>query len=164
MTSARRPIVRLGAYVALAALALSMASGAPGRAADNGNARFSLFANCAPMNLVVDVSLKGAEVDLSESSVQAAAESRLRSARLYDADALFHLFVGVVTAGHAYGISLEYYKYVNDISSDSYGYATTWASTSVGTHGGNPGYILGNISKYMDEFLVEFLRVNEEAC
>ena len=42
--------------------------------------------------------------------------------------------------------------------------ASTWHSGAVGTHGDDASYILSAVSRYMDRFLVEYLRVNEEAC
>lgn len=49
----------------------------------------------------------------------------------------------------------------------SYGLAITWKRTAaamIGAHDKNPGFVLSHISKIMDEFLVEYLRVNDEAC
>ena len=49
--------------------------------------RFSLFDNCSPMDLVVEGLHPAAlEIGLTDASIQAALESRLRSARLYDSD------------------------------------------------------------------------------
>ena len=42
--------------------------------------------------------------------------------------------------------------------------AETWSSGSTGTHGRNSSFILGAVSKHLDKFLVEFLRVNESDC
>ena len=61
-------------------------------------------------------------------------------------------------------MGLEYKKWVSDPLSGEEAYATTWNTGSTGTHGGDPGFILSTASGLLDLFLVEFLRVNEEAC
>ena len=53
---------------------------------------------------------------------------------------------------------------VEGLGSDLCGVATTWVRGSAGTHGGDAGYIRSGVSEYMDTFLLEYLRVNEEAC
>ena len=130
-------------------------------------AHFKLFADCQPMQLIVeDLRSDASDIGLTKASIQAAAESRLRSARLYDSDPLTYpyLYINVNVVGRAFNIGLEYSKPVYDPLSDSHGVATTWNKGMVGTHGGDAGYILSSISELMDTFLVEFLRVNEEAC
>ena len=36
--------------------------------------------------------------------------------------------------------------------------------SSTGTHGGDDGFIVQSVSELLDTFLVEYLRVNDEAC
>ena len=63
-------------------------------------ARFMLFAECKPMQLVVaDISKDAAKIDLTKESIQAAAESRLRSARLYSTEADQYLFINTNVYG-----------------------------------------------------------------
>ena len=105
-----------------------------------------------------------AEIGLTEASIQAAVESRLRSARLYESDGEPILSVRVTVSGRAFRADLHYNKLLMDPAS-ALGYpATTWEKGGIGTHGGDAAYILSGISGYMDEFLVEYLRVNEAAC
>ncbi len=128
--------------------------------------RFQLFADCQLMWLVVeDLDSDASDIGLTKASIQAAAESRLRSARLY-ASSLTHpyLYINVNVVGGGYNIGLEYNKLVYDPLSDSNGMATTWRIGSTGTHGGTASYILSNVSQHMDKFLAEFLRVNEGSC
>ena len=40
----------------------------------------------------------------------------------------------------------------------------TWQSGSTGTHGTDSSFILSNVSRHLDKFLAEYLRVNEEDC
>ena len=157
------------AALLLSALALSLpASGARGATVEeskNRIARFELFADCRPMRLLVEELPAGAsKIGLTEEAIRAAAESRLRAARLYDSRAVYYLYVNVNVFRMAFSINLEFKKYVHDPLSGNTGPATTWNTGGAGTHGGNANYIVSLVSQYMDEFLVEFLRVNEKAC
>ena len=128
--------------------------------------RFRLFTNCEPVYLVVEgLGQSAAGIGLTESDIIAAAESRLRSARIYTAEAGdSYLYVNVNVTKRAYSISIKFKKMVLDLFSGHNSFATTWDVGEVGTHGGSSGYILFGIARYMDEFLVQFLRVNEKAC
>ena len=149
-----------------AALALSfLATGAAAQDFKEKYDRFGLFAGCEPMWLVVEyLDDNAARVGLTEEALRAAAESRLRAARLYSAEADQYLYIAVTVARRAFYASVEYRKQLPDPLSGERMPATTWKTAGVGTHGDDSGYILSNISQYLDQFLVEFLRVNEEAC
>ena len=128
-------------------------------------ARFKLFADCGPMLLVVEELTEPAKkIGLTEEAIQAAAESRLRSARLYSAGADPYLYIQVNVVGGGFSVILKYKKLVSDPLSGEEMYAATWDTGSTGTHSGNPGFILSIASGLLDKFLVEYLRVNEEAC
>ncbi len=126
--------------------------------------RFRLFNECRPMRLIVEgLPAAAAEIDLTEAAIQAAVESRLRSARLYDADARPYLYVNVNVVGRAFSIGLEYLKFLYDQVTDETNFATTWDSGAAGTSG-SATFILSSLARHMDRFLVEYLRVNESAC
>lgn len=91
-------------------------------------------------------------------------ESRLRSARLYDPDANTILYANITVLGQAFSISLNYYRPVRVLGSDLLGMAITWDKSGIGTHGRDADYILSGMRRYMDQFLTEYLRANEEAC
>ena len=128
-------------------------------------ARFQLFADCGPMRLVVEeLGEDAANIGLTEGPIRAAAESRLRSARLYSTEADQYLYIIVTAVGFAYSVDLQYNKNVFDRLS-GFSYLTpTWNTASTGMHFGDSGYILSSVSQHIDFFLVEFLRVNEAAC
>ena len=151
-------------WLVLLAIFASPAGGAAAQDVSSFD-RFEHFNECGPMELVVE-KLPGsaAEIDLTEAAIQAAVESRLRSARLYGADARPYLYVNVNIFGRAFAIALKYKKVVYDQTAAVSGIATTWEIGSVGTHGGDAAYILSALAGYMDRFLVEYLRVNESAC
>lgn len=161
------------AALLLSALALLLpASGARGATVENlvenRIARFELFADCRPMYLVVEsLSPHASKIGLTKEAIRAAAESRLRSARLYHStpSAPYHyLYINVNVSRRGLNISLDFKKDVYDPLSGNTGRATTWNTGGAGTHGGDANYIVSLVSQYMDKFLVEFLRVNEKAC
>ena len=144
------------------------ASPAGGAAAQDVSAddRFELFNQCRPMRFIVkDLHADAAEIDLTEAAIQAAVESRLRSARLYDADAGPVLYLNVeLVVGLLLSLRLEYMKALYDPVSEDSRLVPTWQSTSIGTQGGDAAYLLSILAGQMDGFLVEYLRVNESAC
>lgn len=130
--------------------------------------RFQLFNNCEPVDLLVeDLSFHATGIGLTERTIQNAVESRLRSARLYNSLPRFddaYLYVNVHVLSRSFSIRLSYHKTVIDEASGLRNSASTWGRGITGAHGGNASFILSGVSELMDEFLVEYLRVNEEAC
>ena len=161
---------KMGMSISLTSVALALfffVSDAAGQGmSSEGVARFQLFADCQPMYLLVeDLPSDASDIGLTQESIQAAAESRLRSARLYDSDPFPYLYINVNVVGKAFAIILEYNKIVYDPLSGLNFSAPTWDSSITGTHGGSrANFILSSVSELMDKFLVEFLRVNEESC
>ena len=149
---------------------LFLAGGALAQETDSRSSkyeRFQLYSGCSPMFLSAVVEEKDAAattIGLTQQAIEAAVESRLRSARLYDAKASQMLSVNVIVVGSAFSVSMDYYKVLLDPLSQEKGPAPTWSSNWVGTHGQRGGYILSWVSQNMDQFLVEYLRVNEAAC
>ena len=133
----------------------------------DGYEMFQLFLNCEPMYLLVEgLSPHALEIGLSKKSIRNAVESRLRSAHLYSNKMLnSYLYVNVNVLETAFSMSVTLYKKVVDsYFTGFFGTAATWDRGSTGTHGGNFGFILSAVSQKIDEFLVDFLRVNGEAC
>ena len=113
---------------------------------------------------------EAADIDLTEAAIQATVELRLRSARLYDADAYSHIYVyvNVVNVNLHGGIferALQYRRFVYDAVAAESSLATTrYLGSEAGPHAGSAAYILVGIADSMDSFLVAYLRVNESAC
>ena len=128
--------------------------------------RFELFNTCSPMGLfVVDLESSAKKIGLTKEAVQATVESRLRSARLYASEEFkSHLFVEVLVIRNAFSITLRYNKVVYEPVSGESLAAITWIKGGTGVHGDDAGYILSHLSQYMDRFILEYLRVNEDAC
>ena len=119
------------------------------------------------MNLVVEDyndDADWADMGLTVDRLQTIAESRLRAARLYDATALAYLYVNVNVNGRSFSARVQYYKVLYDGVSGETNYAMTWNVSSTGTHGGDAGFILQGLSEHLDSFILEYLRVNEDAC
>ena len=126
---------------------------------------FELFNGCEPIDLLVEnLSESAAEIGLTEERIQTLAESRLRAARLYDADGGTHLYINVTVGGRAFSYGLDYKKRLHDPATGFSLRATTWNVGGVGTHGGDAGYITQIVSEDLDRFVLEYLRVNEAAC
>ena len=161
-----RRLAGLGALATLSFAALAfLATGTAGETPHGPFDRFRLFSDCQPMKLVVEeLPPDASEIGLTEESIRAAVESRLRAARLYDARATHYPYVNVHVVEWAFSHSLEYRKLFYDPLSGTLGLATTWDIGVTGTHGGDAGYILSSVSQNMDRFLVEFLRVSEAGC
>ena len=127
-------------------------------------AKFQLYTACQPMTLVVEELNDDAEdIELTEQAVVNAVESRLRAARLYNPSGIEYLYVNINVVSPAYSIILEFKKPVLDRYSRRFLLASTWRAGSTGTSR-NASYIIGSLSRHLDRFLVEFLRVNESAC
>ena len=130
--------------------------------------RFELFNACRPMELLIEgLSRDATEIELTKEQLQAAAESRLRASRLYTEDPeradYAYLYVNVNVSERVFYVSLEYIKTVTDAFDITSG-AVTWDTGTVGSHGGDAGYIVSVISQSLDRFLAAYLRVNEPAC
>ena len=127
---------------------------------------FNLWTGCKPVGLVASLEKHETEIDLTEDEIEIATRSRLRSARLYAEELTFpFLLVSVHVVGNAFSVDVALLKPLVDrvFSGREWG-GITWATGSTGTHGTNSNYILSSVSKYIDEFLDDYLRVNADSC
>ena len=164
---------RITWLVLLAIVAPSPAGGAAAQELSPRERFELLFNECRPMKIVVEefpYPAEAADIDLTEAAIQATVELRLRSARLYDADAYSHIYVyvNVVNVNLHGGIferALQYRRFVYDAVAAESSLATTrYLGSEAGPHAGSAAYILVGIADSMDSFLVAYLRVNESAC
>ena len=130
--------------------------------------RFRLYDACRPMALWAPLAADGREAEeigLGGEDLRLAAESRLRAARLYaDPDAAKSLLqVSVSLFGSAFHVKVEYYKKTTDASGQP-GPSITWQAGSLGVHGKNADYVVSSLSRLLDRFIAEYLRVNAEDC
>ena len=154
-----RPAVQL-----LAALSLLLAAPA-GAQKISAEARFELWNDCRPIDLVVESTIGGtAGVGPTEPAIVTSVRDRLSAAGIYDAEGLAYLDVHAGVVGRAFHVSIEFRKWLKDPASGAEGWAATWISGSTGTHGGRSGYILASIAEHVATFVDRYLRVNAGAC
>lgn len=150
------------------ALVLLLAGSVYAATPEDQLAQFQLFNQCAAMRLVVeDLPDEASDIGLTEETLQAALESRLRAARLYAnrsdlVSAPSYLYLRINQAGRAFSISLEYNKSVCE-TNGLCGFAATWHTGSVGM-ASDSAYIRSIVTEFTDEFLAEYLKANEAAC
>ena len=118
--------------------------------------RFQLWNKCRPVNLVVEHSL-------SEERITIAVRSKLRAARLYDADAQTWLHIREYGASLTTGVTAQYTKELTDTISGESAWMITWSRIREGVLVG-VGFALESASQLTDEFIDEYLRVNADAC
>ena len=127
--------------------------------------RFRLFNECRRISAIVGVNDDAVELGLTEEAVQNAVELKLRSARLYDeSDLGDYLAVRVDVYSQAFTVSSNFRRWVSESISGESGYATTFTKYYIGTSGSNIDYILQSAVQSVDDFILEYLRLNEEAC
>ena len=135
--------------------------------------RFGLWNACKPIHLVVEHTGDDAvRMGLTQRAIATTVRSRLRATRLYGSSggggsgSNPSLYVNVSTVGNrgaGFNVNLGFLKYVSDPISGEEGHATTWHRGVVG-QSRDVGYILSGVSQLADEFIDEYLRVNEPAC
>ena len=129
--------------------------------------RFELWNMCRPIYLVVEgLHNDAAEIGISEDQIGTTVRSRLRAARIYNADRISpYLYVRVTVVGQAFSVQLSLWKFLTEVLAPGIqGMAQTWVTGSIGTHGQDAGYILQSVSNHTDKFIDEYLRVNVEDC
>ncbi len=134
---------------------------------ENSRDIFSLENNCEPVNLVVEgLDNDAKEIGLTTKRIRVTVESRLRGARIYRENTYPYVYVNVIVVGAAFSIDVDFERMLVRDGAGHLGkwYATTWARSRTGTHGGNAGYILQSVAELIDEFINEYLRVNSFAC
>lgn len=157
------------AFILLPSYLDAKASAKESKKKENLTENFRFFNNCSPMNLIINgIDRGGRKIGLTEQAIQYAIESRLRLARLYSPKTKKRdsfLGVQVDVFKKSFSVNVIFWKLLHDpYVTKIYGMARTWVGSTIGTHGGNPTYIVATITEIFEEFLTKFLRVNEKAC
>ena len=139
-----------------------------GEAAAQEGDRFGLFTDCGAVRFLVEgLPAEANGIGLTERRLQTAVEAALLSARIPTTDSYrpYYLYLNVNVMGRSFSGSLRFYKMVSDslLSSES-GFASTWSTGSLGTHGSNSEYIVSIARGYLDEFVAAYLRTNLDEC
>ena len=119
------------------------------------------------------------EIGLTNDRVRTMAASRLAAAGVYQdfsgeyptprtadifAPRLGRLGVFVETSGPAFSARVAHEKDLLDPITELENPSTTWERNTFGTHGNDVGFILQWVSETLDEFVLEYLRVNDASC
>ena len=75
-----------------------------------------------------------------------------------------YLYVQATVVGRAFNVDVNFMKVLYDPVTDRRSLAATWNRGGTGTHGGDAGYVLQALAEFLDTFVLDFLRVNEDAC
>lgn len=127
---------------------------------------FELGNACEPIAVLVELLPTGAvEMGLTRETIITMVRARLRAARLYTRESEPYLYVHVNAGSQqaAFSVRLQFMKVLSDPISGAESFAPTWEKDFVG-QAWEADYILSTVSLLMDQFLDEYLRVNEEAC
>ena len=133
--------------------------------------RFQLFTECQPMAVGATVYVSDEDTGTmirqqeQEGPIYAALESRLRAARLYQAQDQTrmqnHINVSVIVPTPEIFIMLATYsKILRDPITQQLSISGTWELLAHGS----PSAMHSLIAQAIDSFLVDYLRVNEAAC
>ena len=138
---------------------------AEARIAPTNFERFELWNDCSPVQLLVEsLSDNATTIGLARDRIETVTRSRLRAARIYTDETGAYLYVNINVTNSSYNISVQFNKLVTDRTSRESNFAPTWELSGVGTHGQDAGFIVQWLSEYVDRFIDEYLRVNEDAC
>ena len=154
----------------LSACAMLMLTSAAVFAAPDTGDLFDLCPEDEGMRLVVESLEEDAKQgELTEEQIRNAAESRLRAAGIYDPEADPYLYINVNAGspqiGHFpfFAVGVTYHRVLLDPRLHRFGIAATWNTGFAGQ--GGSSYILSNLSRLLDKFLVDYLRVRDsKAC
>ena len=131
---------------------------------------FGLFNTCKPVSIwVSELSSDAKEISLRKADIENIVESRLRSARIFlELDKSWFLsstlFINVAVVGAAFMVDIDFSKPMRDETLEHTQRVRTWGTNILGTHGRNADYILSAVRSQTEEFVADYLRVNDEAC
>ena len=126
--------------------------------------RFTLFTECRPPYSSVYV--RGDEAAEMHLALDRMLADRMEAAGLgrrdeYDLTEVLEVDARTQDDGPAFMIRATLMKEVHDHSSGTVFLASTWESLRVGTHDGSADPVMQALSGVLDEFIAEYLRVND---
>ena len=124
-----------------------------------------IFALCHGMFLDVGIGPKNIaqKIGLSQTEVIAAAEARLRSARLYMDAGDQALSISVHLGADVFSVEVALKRAIHDLGYKVSGVMTVWKTGYIGNYSSSET-ILSTLSRSLDSFLATYLRVNDVAC
>ena len=137
---------------------------------------FKLWNDCEPILLGIETLPKDAAgIGLDKDIVLDAARKHLDEANLFKGEVTLEsseasfppssmLYVAVHVVGKAFGVDVDFKKWMPDLKSHEIRLATSWQISSMGTHSGIAENILSTVSTHTELFVGEYFRLNEDAC
>ena len=140
---------------------------------------FELWNDCQPIAFSVHLQGKNeaSKIGLTKEAIETAVRSRLRSARIFKDDpdrrrsislppkVNGFLQVSVTLTAVSLDMSMGFEKVMTDEASRYVGWTPTgWWRGLLGEHVDDGYYFLSGIAPVIDEFIDDYLRVNESAC
>ena len=164
--------------IAVALLATIIAASPVSGAKISDIDRFRLWNACRPMGLQVDGRSEPANViGPIKNDILVSARTRLRAADLHTelfgqaAGAYLHVMVEVVgndvardVVRAAVHVQVSYAKLMTDPGTMLEYFLPSWQTGTVGTYGRGPMAVHRRVAGIIDDFIDEYLRVNEAAC
>lgn len=138
--------------------------------------RFQLWNDCEPIKLgIKTLSEDAVDIGLDKDAIAAAARRHLDEANLYKGEVTLKstessfpppsmLYVAVHVVDRAFGVDIDFKKWMRDFKTDEIRLATSWQIGTTGTHGRISAYVLSVVSAHTKRLVNEYLRVNEDAC
>lgn len=103
------------------------------------------------------------KIGLTGRDIQNAAESRLRTARLYKERSHQAMVISIDLTDQAFRLDIALERAVGDLGYGIDGVATIWTTGFLG-HPSSRNHILDALSQALDSFLATYLRLNAPVC
>ena len=134
--------------------------------------RYELWADCNQLILLsnpIKNKNKAAIIGLTDDDIMLAIKNRLRAAGLYgmiDRDYWKKplLVPTVMVESGTVVVKITLLKVLKDVHSSEEKHGETWSKSFIDAHRDDASIIIAALGRLMDEFIDEYLRVNEEAC
>lgn len=121
--------------------------------------------------LIEELTVDAQDIGLTRSRLRSRTEIRFRQVGLRpneDVGDAFHYYINVNVVGPAFNISAKFNRPLFFWGENSDGdtrllrtAGTTYERSILGTHGGNPEYIIGALDQILDDFISKYLQVND---
>ncbi|MYF47058.1 MAG: hypothetical protein F4223_11505 [Rhodobacteraceae bacterium] len=128
--------------------------------------RFELWTGCESVGLDFILDTYKSSINITKEEIEPTVRSRLRGAYLYDNSSKnVELYVIVNVRGSSFSVEFDFRKPLHDYKySKEYFYTTAWSTTISGTHSGDSGFIIQQVSRLTDLFIDDYIRVNSDHC
>ncbi len=129
--------------------------------------RFSLFAGCKPMNLIVEhLPDEAIQLGLGRDELTYVVKNKLVAANLYrkKLNPMSLLYVKVDARNGAFHVALEFHKWTYDPDIKIGELSPTWEMGWTDAHRGKDLLIVAVAAELTARFIEKFRKVNQEAC